>query len=928
MIKSATSKFLLFAAVIAVSGCQLTDITKAECKSDETTCLKGNIHTCNSRGFWSDKPTETCDKAGCSEGTIQAASNPLTCYECGTDEARCEGNKLIACSNHKEIKTECEYGCVTTETNAYCRECKADEKKCEKGFIVSCTKDGEKKGKWDNEHKQSCENGCFPGARGNGSEVSCYECGDADKLKCFRDDETKVTTIKRCLAHNWYDEEVCALSCVEGTEAKCKLCNNNDKKYYNNEDGYCVEQECKDNQYQDVKTADVSCNSDLSEFGDCLNGSVKCKDNGNGNGEGTFQFCMNGSWNNFGKCDPNDECSILDKGCAEYNKVGQICENQKLVACPNNASCKPDFSGCAECQNGTSKCENNQVVTCKDGEYIPTSCETGKHCDIFIDKNTNKESAQCVQNECENDQQHCQGNIIQKCDNYKWTNISACEKNEQCKESNGKAACSCISGTAYCDDTTAKNCKDGQWQTTACGQNKSCAMIGDEAKCIECESGTKCKDNSSIMTCQNNAWSDATPCSDGMTCTGDDGNAKCVCTEGQAVCASDKTKIKKCKADGAYGSAKSCGTGKHCEGVAGSAVCTADPMECSPGAAQCDGNNLKTCSSKGKWETQTCEKGCSNMACNECNDGEDYYTDENELNHKTAVNCIGHKWITTDCYPNLSKKRDDLKKAICIGNCKVDGLVYCEEEGLARYRCTNEVTYPNDPAYDHSEPIYFPDGVCECDDPGVKERCSSNNGQDVLQICNVDAEWEDKQNCYICQNDICYPDCAPGTQECDGDITKSCTPNGVWEEKKCEIGCNPKSGSCYPECLPKTTQCANENTLKKCNNEGQWKNENCEYGCAKSVIPNACYPKCRPGTKQCFDKRLKTCKIGGNGWDVGQACQACFNNTCLNNLATNQIYCDDNKSPTYIGVVTSISPFEIEPLCETAVECKNFKNKL
>ena len=142
-------------------------------------------------------------------------------------------DKLIACSNRQKIATEYEYGCVTAEANAYCRECKDDEKKCEKGFIVSCTKDVEKIGRWDDDHKQRCENGCFPGARGSGSEVSCYECGDADKLKCFRDDETKVTTIKRCLAHNWHDEEVCALGCVEGSEAKCKICNHGDKKFYN-----------------------------------------------------------------------------------------------------------------------------------------------------------------------------------------------------------------------------------------------------------------------------------------------------------------------------------------------------------------------------------------------------------------------------------------------------------------------------------------------------------------------------------------------------------------------------------------------------------------------------------------------------------------------------------------------------------------------
>ena len=843
------------------SEAHVCELSSTICERGNTMCKGGNIFECSADGKWGETPKEECEY-GCSEGTIHSGNNPLTCYECGADEASCAGNTLIVCSNHRLSKTPCDFGCMPTESTAYCRECKDDELKCEKGFIVSCRKDGERAGKWDDDHKQSCENGCFAGARGNEREVSCYECS-TDKPKCFSDEKTGGVTIKQCLAHKWYAEDVCEFGCTDSAEAACKLCSQGDKRYYSNNDGYCVEQECKDNQYQDMNTAEVSCKSDLSGLGECLTGRVRCTDNGDG--EGTFQFCMNGSWNNFGKCDSDNECKILGENiCGEFNDMGHICENNKLIACPNKASCKSDSSGCASCQNGTSKCKDNQVLTCQEGEYQEAECQTGTHCEAKDGK------AQCVPHECENGQQRCQDSIIQKCENYKWKAIAACETGEQCQEKDGVAACSCISGTAYCDDATAKNCRDGKWVTTPCGQ-KACAMKSNEAKCIECESGTKCKDQTELMYCEDNVWSAPTPCSEGMSCIGDEGQAKCACTNGQAKCDSDKTKIVRCQSDGTYGNAESCGADMHCEGVAGSAVCTADPMECSPGARRCKGHDLQTCNAKGKWETQKCEKGCSNMACNDCNDGEYYIV--SELDHEIVTNCVNHKWMKTDCYPNLAEERKDLNKAICRGYCTVDGPAYCAGE---RYRCIDDYAFANDPAYDHSEPVYVLDGSCECDEPGEETRCSPNGR--VLQICNHDGEWEDSQQCNLCQDNICYSECyPPKSTQCDGNNVQTCSQDGKWQTQACEFGCNPSTGTCNA-CKPGSKQC-NGNTLKTCSENGEWGNpgQSCSYGCNHEK--SACYPECAPGAKQCDDSILKTCNNLGE-WDTGTPCP----NGC-NNLA-------------------------------------------
>ncbi|MBQ8037777.1 MAG: hypothetical protein IJ268_12355 [Proteobacteria bacterium] len=763
---------LLLAALSIIclnSGCE--DWLKYEVKSNvacnegDTKCLGRNIYTCEADGNWGDNPTTECGEHGCSERTIQPASSPLNCYDCSDEERQCDGDKLKICVNRTWVEDECEYGCHADQ----CNECKPNEIKCEDGYIYTCTD-----GKWDETGKNKCEFGCINGLRADDGSVSCNECNEND-MSC----SDKV--IKKCMGNSWRDIETCEFGCskVDETEVngyQCNECRDGDKKYYNNDAGACVEKNCTDHKYVDGTPLEVSCNKDFTGKGECLNGSAQCVDSGNGNG--TFQFCLDGKWNSFGSCDSNNECSSLNgKTCADFNSVGYTCNDQKLKACPNNASCKSDGSGCASCTNDATKCEGKDMLECKNGEYQKTGCDTGKHCEATNGK------AKCVTHECENGQQKCDGNDIYECQNYQWKLKSACTGNDKCIAEGNTANCGCTNGTAYCDGKTAKTCVNGKWQEMTCAV--TCAVKGGKAVCVDCTAGqTKCsEDNKSIRSCTNGgSWAASVLCTDGMTCTGSDGNAKCVCSDGQAKCDDNsKNKISKCK-DGKYDTSEKCDGNKQCEGVAGSAVCANNALDCTPGTKQCDGDKLKTCKPNGKWESQTCEKGCSNMACNECNEGE--YGSGQENNHEIAINCVNHKWVKTDCYPNLSEKLEDLKKAICKGYCTVGGSVWCEGAGQARYRCTTQNPFPNDPAYEpEGAPFYALDGTCECDDPEYGTRCYNEDGkQDVLQICNTDGEWEDKQNCYICKDNIC--ECQPGTTECDGNKLKTCGKDGKWEERE------------------------------------------------------------------------------------------------------------------------------------------------
>ena len=503
---------LFLIALVVLAGCQLTEIYDLDPKKCENftaiwdnaghICDRDTIIDCakNSKNALDQSNTEgafkynrcplgyACIKG--EDGNICKIKSPL-CQEDGT---RCEDRVFVKCTNYQlDVVSNCPYGCISNGTNAYCRECQDNEEMCENRFIISCSKGGENMGKWDDTNKQICQNGCNNGERGN--NVSCYECVDTDEPKCYRDDGAKVTTIKKCLAHKWEDTEVCELGCVEGTEAKCKLCNHGDKKYYNNEEGYCVEQECKDNQYQDVKIAEVSCNSDLSGIGECLNGSPKCD-------KGVLEICIDGKWKKFGRCNPEQECDLLKiEGREEsldcYDSiVGIRCENNQLLACQNNAPCKSsgiDNLICASCQNGTSICENNKIKKCQDGEYEAdgTQCPTDTHCVV------NNGNAQCLI--CENDQQRCsEDGFIQNCINYKWETTSGCPDGYSCYQFGDIAGCGCSSMSDICE--SYEICQDGVCQRMSCTE--------DVSICKRCQDG-KCYDpNNNLLLCDNSIIKD------------------------------------------------------------------------------------------------------------------------------------------------------------------------------------------------------------------------------------------------------------------------------------------------------------------------------------------------------------------------------------------------------------------------------------
>jgi Protein of unknown function (DUF1566) len=135
-----------------------------------------------------------------------------------------------------------------------------------------------------------------------------------------------------------------------------------------------------------------------------------------------------------------------------------------------------------------------------------------------------------------------------------------------------------------------------------------------------CQDGSsKCSGNG-VQSCSNGQWGTTAPCGPRQTCTGDNGNAKCicnadpVCTVVGGTCASTST-LATCSQDADTclyeSSAMTCANGA-CSGSAGAASCCTNA--CTLGAKQCLSNtSIQTC--------QTAATGCTAFATSTCQNG-------------------------------------------------------------------------------------------------------------------------------------------------------------------------------------------------------------------------------------------------------------------------------------------------------------------
>ena len=333
----------------------------------------------------------------------------------------------------------------------------------------------------------NCNGQCFD------LKNSRYHCGQCENSICTTD-KVHYSAELECIAG------ICAAAaCEDGynvEDSRCLLstCNGSETDCIHS-DGIGQVKTCKDNVWGSaVSCGDVSCNNDIENCGECLNGKKRCK----GRQEET---CINGQWQNVVNCDASQICMDGD-GCVSCGPGEHVyeaenrCEKDDLNNCgAHGKACAPsEICSTGVCSSCTANqhiyggaCENNDLnncgvhgvacnssvrpngtaFSCNSGTCVATACESGYHTynngceknDIYncgshgygCPGRSNAVANSCVGGECgykcNSGYADCNNNMNDGCE----VNLSSMHWNT--------CSGSCVSGYANCDGNASNGCE-------------------------------------------------------------------------------------------------------------------------------------------------------------------------------------------------------------------------------------------------------------------------------------------------------------------------------------------------------------------------------------------------------------------------------------------------------------------------------------
>ncbi len=324
-----------------------------------------------------------------------------------------------------------------------------------------------------------------------------------------------------------------------------------------------------------------------------------------------------------------------------------------------------------------------------------------------------------------------------------------------------------------------------------------------------------------------------------------------VCSPGATQCSGNN--VQTCSSSGTWGTTAACSTSQVCSNGACTSACT-------PGATQCSGNGVQTCSSSGTWgTTAACSTSqvCSNGACTSaCTPG--------------ATQCSGNgvqtcsssgTWGTTAACSTNQVCSNGACTGVCTPGatqCSGNGVQTCSSSGTwgTPAACTNQVCLSGACT-----------GVCT---PGATQ-CSGNG----VQICSSSGTWGTPVTCMnqVCLNGTCTGVCTPGATQCSGNGVQTCSSSGTWGIPAACTNQACVGGACTGVCTSGATQCAGT-TPQTCNSQGTWING--------TITPGQCGAVCTPNTdKTCSGNTVLTCDLTGKWPTSGTVCPyVCSGGAC------------------------------------------------
>lgn len=727
---------------------------------------------------------------------------------CDPGTNRCVGTRMEACAGVKWILAmECgAQGC--DDATGMCKVPEGqDAPEC---YVTICDADQKtlnrcKSGKIETE-------ACPEGSTCLGT--SCIECVGAD-VRC------RDGNVYECKENKWQVKETCSggtvcdansLTCKDAAEAaECV----DGEKTCEGENGYKV---CESGKWssKSCNAGETCANGVCSEGDECVSGESVCDGD-------KLKSCLNGRWvvepceggcfeGACGSSEPGKVCEADEKRCSDDGAAVLVCAKDGLsfekskdcseagenYVCDATHECVK-AEDAKVCVGDQVKCSDDVegFFRCVDGEWGTeiSLCEGAQIC----------VNGGCVDKICSAGDIKCAGKGYVKCIDNAWDDaVHECAQDEACVEKDGVSACQkvtqgvCEDGALQCDATDKAHkkyvsCVGGQWGTevSSCDGDKIC----ENGACVDpCINGdTKCADNVSLQTCSNGAWGDAAACPANETCS----NGACVCKAG---------------------------------------------------AKKCDGRNIVTCGSNGKWLTDNAEKcalGCDPTSeapvCFECANNDVQCTGEGDFQI-----CVDHKWQTFEhcggkqCWG--SKQNGAILACQCGSQNKP--VTTCSGDNSAIVSCVTKTVEVNGAKFSYrggwETTLTCDGGKCEngkngpsCSCQGNETKCDGNSLYNCQNFTwTLVSECKDGLTCNAEMN-ACV--CEEGTYNCTDNHTQQVCKNGKWidsaECTRSQHCSNADGGACiYPSCTDSesagygnntyltSTVCLDPSTVLKCEN--------------------------------------------------------------------------------------------------------------
>ena len=579
--------------------------------------------------------------------------------------------------------------------------------------VASCTDFKVNETKYRGDRGAEGEKICkFTDIKSQRGEIQCdvTGTGEEEEFKC----SIKIDDQFKTIDYTWnYKNQICPgkYSVCNIEEEYCTdddgiKCENEKKKYDNDESGICSQYICENENW---KLTEIKCDNGVScrfnseklfECGECKDGDKLCEnaeDSKSGHlteciwGNKIEKECMSGDKKL--SCNPtNNDCGVCLNGEKRYREIeGQGCgvsecsggEWSEFKVGNENVSCKKGGEY-GECLNGDSKCENSEtahlVYRCDEGVWKSenscdkpcfTSEETGKaYCgeclkDYYEDDDDNK----CRYFQCENGLKKCENcdeDVKVSCQIDKNGTIipGECLNGEQKCENNEKGQLSvCINGNyvavAYCEKCIDNQCVGNN---DSCEKNVCNDIDGKVGVLTLCENGSPKYESCNDKSCHDNSCGE---CLNESTNCGNVPLDKIKCENGNVVCKDENS--------------------EECQVILKNYRCEKNIVQCIE-SANCFQDSLFECKD-GRWTIKnTCPESSSCRSteeCGVCRNGSQMCKDN------SIYQCESGQWKLVDECQDVSCHEENGKYS--CGECTDGNTRYEPSQGYFCYEsnCVN-----------------------------------------------------------------------------------------------------------------------------------------------------------------------------------------------------------------------------------------------